>query len=161
MNKRRWKNLQPTSLRNAMEACKDYAKECQNLSVERIADRMGLADHFTLYKWISTARMPAVMIPAYEAACGCNYVTRWLASSAGKLLIDIPTGRRCAAEDTQELQAVLHSTTGALMAFYAGTSDAQSTLGALQTGLESLAWHRGNVQQHAHPQLELGDIGDE
>ena len=161
MNKRRWKNLQPTSLRHATELCKDYAKDCLNLSVERIAERMGLADHWTLYKWISSGRMPVVMIPVYEAACGCNYVTRWLASSAGKLLIDLPSGRNCSAQDMQELQAVLHRTTGALMAFHAGAADAQKTLGALQGGLEALAWHRGNVQQHAQPQLELGDLGDE
>ncbi|MCY1307296.1 hypothetical protein D9M70_572080 [compost metagenome] len=117
---------------------------------------MGLADHWTLYKWISTARMPVVMVPAYEAACGCNYVTRWLASSAGKLLVDIPTGRRCGAEDMHDLQGVLNTATGALIAFYNGTTDVQATLGALQNGLESLAWHRGNVAQHEQPQLELG-----
>lgn len=89
--------------------------------------------------------------------CGINLVSRWLASTGGKLLVDIPTGRSCTAHDMQELQAVLTTSMGALLAFYNGTSDAPTTLGALQAGLESLAWHRGNVQQHAHPQLELGE----
>ena len=40
MNKRRWKNLHPTSLRSALEACKDFARESANLSVERIAERV-------------------------------------------------------------------------------------------------------------------------
>ena len=53
---------------------------------------MGLDDHWTLYKWISNARMPAVCIRSYETACGIDYATRWLAASANRLLIDIPTG---------------------------------------------------------------------
>ncbi|MNE67920.1 hypothetical protein D3C80_1635560 [compost metagenome] len=118
---------------------------------------MGLADHWTLYKWISSGRMPAVMIPAYEAACGCNYVTRWMAGAAGKLLIDVPTGRKCSAQDIQELQAQLHAATGALMAFYAGHSDAEATLGSIRNAMEGLGWHHGNVAQHVQPQLELGD----
>jgi len=58
MTKRNWKRVQPSSLRNALELCKDYAKERHNLSVERIADRMGLSDHWTVYKWIQTGRIP-------------------------------------------------------------------------------------------------------
>lgn len=50
MSRRNWKHIQPTSLRQALELCKDHAKERHNLSVERIAERMGLADHWALYK---------------------------------------------------------------------------------------------------------------
>ncbi|MCY1509224.1 hypothetical protein D9M68_435580 [compost metagenome] len=157
MNRRRWKTIQPNSLRHSLELCKEYARDVLNLSVERLAERMGLADHWTLYKWISSGRMPAVMIPAYEAACGCNFVTRWMAGAAGKLLIDIPTGRKCSVQDIQDVQAQLHATTGALMAFYAGHLDAEATLGSIRTAMESLGWHHGNVAQHVQPQLELGD----
>lgn len=127
------------------------------MSVERIAELMGLADHWTLYKWLSTGRMPMVMVPVYEATCGCYYVTRWLASSSGKLLIDIPTGRALDADDVQALQTQLTLTTGALLSFYAGNKDADETLGAITHALEILAWHRGNVAQHDQPQLELGN----
>lgn len=156
MKRRNWKTAQPSSIRQALEWSLEYAKERHNLSVERIAERMGQANHWALYKWISEGRMPAVLIPAFEHVCGINLVSRWLASTGGKLLVDIPTGRGCSAQDMQELQAVLTTTIGALLAFYNATADADSTLGAIQAGLESLAWHRGNVQQHAHPQLELG-----
>lgn len=161
MRRRNWKHVRPTSLRNALELCKDYALAKQNLSEERIAVIMGLANHWTLYKWLSTGRMPAVMIPTYEAACGCHYVTQWLAASAGKLTIDIPTGKACQACDIQGLQAMLHATTGALMAFYAGQQDADHTLGSIQAAMAGLAWHHGNVQQHDQPQLELGEPEDE
>ena len=59
MSRRNWKRIQPTSLRHALELCKDFAKERHNLSVERIAERMGLTDHWTVYKWIQRRGLPA------------------------------------------------------------------------------------------------------
>ncbi|HII2941682.1 TPA: hypothetical protein ACY17N_004677 [Pseudomonas aeruginosa] len=157
MTPAQWKRAQPISLRDALKMSQQHAKERFNFSIERIAALMGLEDHWALYKWIANGRMPAVLIPAYEQACGINLVSRWLASSGGKLLIDIPTGRTSSAHDIQALQAVLHEATGKLMAFYSDNTEASATLAAIQAGLEELAWHRGNVQQHAHPQLELGE----
>lgn len=156
MKRRNWKYAQPSSLRQALEWCKEFARERHNLGVERIAERMGLPDHSALYKWLANGRMPAVLIPVYERVCGINLVSRWLAATAGKALIDIPTGRTATAQDTQRLQEIFTETTGTLLAFYSGKHDAADTLAALQNALEELAWHRGNVQQHAQPQLELG-----
>ncbi|WP_420598615.1 hypothetical protein [Neptuniibacter sp.] len=153
--RRSWKNCIPSNVRIALEGCKDYGKEKHNLSVEQIADRMGLADHWVLYKWINEGRMPINMITPYEHACGINLVSRWLAASNNRLLVEIPSGRNADAQDIQELQQQLHKVTGQLMKFYAGNSEAQETLNSIQTSMESLAWHRGNVQQHAQPQLEL------
>ena len=157
MNKRRWKSARPTSLRNAMELCKEYAREVHNKGMQRIADEMGVPDHWTVYKWLQTARMPASMIRPYEQACGCDYVTRWIAASAGRLTIEIPSGRKCAAEDMQALQELLNTAAGKLMAFYAKNSEADETLAAIQQAMESLAWHRGNVSQSNNPQLDFGD----
>ncbi|GLH34024.1 hypothetical protein BR1R5_34120 [Pseudomonas sp. BR1R-5] len=157
MSPRQWKRVQPNNLRDALKLCQQHAKERFNHSIERIAALMGLEDHWTLYKWIANGRMPAVLIPAYEQACGISLVTRWLASSGGKLLIDVPAGRTASTHDIQTLQATLHDATGQLMAFYADNVEAAAALAAIQAGLEELAWHRGNVQQHAQPQLELGD----
>lgn len=161
MTRRNWKSIRATSLRHAFELCKEHARAKRNLSVERIAELMGMDDHWALYKWLSSGRMPAVMIPNYENACGCHYVTQWLAASAGKMAIDIPTGRPCNQTDIQALQGLLHATTGALMAFYAGSADAPNTLAQIRAAMEGLGWHHGNVQQHDQPQLELGDTHDE
>ena len=157
MTRRSWKNAQPSSIRQDMEWSLEFAKERHNLSVERIAERMDQANHWALYKWLTEGRMPAVLIPAFEHACGISLVSRWLASTSGKLLIDIPSGRTCTAQDVNELQGVLNATTGALIAFYQGQLDADAAQAALQAGLTSLAWHRSNVQQHANPQLDLGE----
>jgi phosphate/sulfate permease len=157
MTPRQWKRVQPSTLRDALKLCQQHGRERHNLSIERIAALMGLEDHWALYKWVANGRMPAVLVPAFEAACGINLVSRWLAASAGKVLIEVPTGRAATAHDTQRLQEILTETTGTLLAFYAGKNDAQDTLAALQNAMEELAWHRGNVQQHGQPQLELGD----
>lgn len=155
MNRRRWKNVRPTSLRHALELCKDFAIDAHNKSVQRIADEMGLPDHWALYKWLQTGRMPANLIRPYERVCNCDYVTRWIAASAGRLTIEMPTGRHCTAQDTQVLQELLTTAAGKLLAFYAKNSEADETLAAIQAAMEGLAWHRGNVSQTQHPQLEL------
>jgi hypothetical protein len=67
----------------------------------------------------------------------------------------MPTGRNCTAQDTQALQELLTTATGKLLAFYAKNSEAEETLAAIQAAMEALAWHRGNVSQSQHPQLEL------
>jgi hypothetical protein len=157
MARRNWKKVQPTSLRNALELCKEFAREKHNLSVERIAERMGEADHWNLYKWFQSGRMPAVLIPAYEAACGIDFVTRWLANRDGKLLITIPTGRNLGTTDLNDLQEVLHTAVGSLIAFYQQKKATDETLADLTHALQILAWHRGNVAQHETPQLNLGE----
>lgn len=155
MKGRNWKRVIPTSLRHALELCKDYARERHNLSVERIAERMGLPDHWAVYKWIQTGRIPANLIPAYEAVCGINFVTRWLASTAGMLVIQAPTGRDATAADMQALQELLHAAVGQLLQFYAGKAQAPETLASIQQGMEGLAWHRGNVEKHAQPEFDF------
>lgn len=155
MSRRNWKHIQPTSLRQALELCKDHAKERHNLSVERIAERMGLADHWTLYKWFQNGRMPLNLVRPFESACGIDFVTRWQTASAGKLLIDMPSGRNCDAADIQTLQETLNTAVGHLLQFYSGKSEAADTLVVVQKAMEGLAWHRGNVEKHAQPELDL------
>ena len=153
--RRNWKRLQPTSLRHALELCKDFAKERHNLSVERIAERMGLTDHWTVYKWIQTGRIPANMIRPYEVACGIDYVTRWMAASNGRLLVQIATGRKLNHTDVAELHEHFAKALQLMTEFYAKPGDPAETLAALTAHMEHVAWHRQNVAQHANPQLEL------
>lgn len=151
--RRNWKTVQPTSLIHALRLCKDYAIERKRLSVERIADLMGVT-HDSLYKWLSTGRIPAVLIPGYENVCGVQFVTRWLAASSGKLVIDMPKGHEATAEDIQNLQMSLNMAVGELIRFYQTMTDQDTTLASLQTALESLAGHRANVIQTSNPELE-------
>ncbi|MDF0606654.1 hypothetical protein HZU77_013470 [Neisseriaceae bacterium TC5R-5] len=156
MTARNWKAVQATSLRHALELDKDFAKERRNLSVERIAEQMGLADHWALYKWFQNGRMPLVLLASYESVCGADYVLRWLAASRGKLLIDVPTGRQVGAVDIQTLQSALNQSVGLLLAFSTGKAEAADTLASIQQAMEGLAWHRSNVEKNRQPELELG-----
>lgn len=155
--KRNWKRAQANSLRQALEFCKEYARETKNLSIERIAELMGITDHWIIYKWIQTGRIPANLIAPYEVVCGIDFVTRWLAASSGKLLISMPTGRALKDADVIELHSGFSSALGLLTDFYAGKADAAATTEALILHLQQVAFHHANVQKHAAPELNFGE----
>ena len=155
MSRRNWKHVRPTSLIDALRLSKEFAQERGRLSVERIADRMGCT-HDSLYKWLATGRLPAILIPAYELACGCSFVSGWLAASAGKAVIDMPTGRTATQTDMVELNSGFASALQMLTDLYAGKAqDSAATVAALTAHLENVAWHRANAAQHATPELEF------
>ncbi len=150
-----WKRLQPRSLPHAMEACIDIARDLHNKSVERVAEHMGETGHWTIYKYVQSGRIPANLIRPFELACGADYVTRWLAASAGKLLIDVPTGRRLKESDVVTMHNGFGAALQLLTDFYAGKATAGDTLEALQNHLEAVAWHHHNVRQHGAPELDF------
>lgn len=157
--KRYWKTFQPADLRGAMDACVAYALEAHNLSIDRIAERMGLGTKWTLYKLIGELRMTAAQVRSFEHACGANYVSRYIAASAGLLAIEIPAGRQQSGDDIQSVQANLHAAVGALMDFHAHRIDAAEALERISAGLSDLAWHRENVARSTQPQLDFSPEG--
>lgn len=150
-----WKAYQPTSCRDALHQCKAYAQEARNLSVERIADQMGLPDHWALYKWIESGRFPFVLIPAYESACGINLPSRWLAATQRRLLVDMPVGRAADQGDLVQLGTGFQQAVQLLSDFYKanGGADAAPVLDALRAHLQSVAFHHANVAGFAEPEL--------
>lgn len=156
MGRRNWKQVRATSMIEALRFCKEFAQERSNLSIERIADRMG-ATHDSLYKWLASGRLPAILIPAFELACGCHFASEWLAASANKLVVNMPTGRTATQADMVELNSCFASALQLLTDFYAapGKADATETLTALTNHLQQVAWHHANVGQHANPELEF------
>jgi len=152
---RDWKALRPTGLRESMDACKDHAASVLGLSVQRLADNMGVSDHWSLYKWFQNGRMPVNLVRPFERACGQNYVTRWLVASGGMMTIDIPTGRKLKPNDFTDLHAHFAETMRLLSDYYAEPTNNAEVLAALNTHMEHVGWHRLNVAQHIQPQLEL------
>lgn len=162
MRRRNWKSVVPRSPADAMNACAERALERHNRGIERLAcDHLGQNNASTLYKWMGNGRLPLSLILPLEHACGLPLITRYLAAAHGKLLVDVPTGKQPNAVDVQQLQELLNAAVGALICFAAGKQDATTTLDAIRAGLESLAWHHGNVQQHERPQLDFGASDDE
>lgn len=150
------KRLRANSLVHAMRLCKEYAQVKRHLSVERIADRMGTT-HDSLYKWLATGRMPAILIPAFELACGCHYVSEWLAASADRLVVDMPTGRKAEGSELLDMNSSCAAALQLLTAFYAApqAADPEATLAALRLHLEQVAYHHHNVAAYATPELEF------
>ncbi|GKT21691.1 hypothetical protein [Acidovorax sp. SUPP3334] len=156
MSRRNWKHLRANSLVHAMRLCKEFAQERWNLSVERIADRMGVT-HDSLYKWLGTGRMPAILVPAYELACGCHYVTDWYAAAAGRLVVPMPTGRAVGEAELLAVNSGCAAALALLTTFYAdpAQADTAATLEALRAHLEQVAFHHHNVARCVAPDLEF------
>ena len=156
MSRRNWKQLRANSLVHALRLCKEFAQERHNLSVERIADRMGVT-HDSLYKWLGTGRMPANLVLTYEMVCGCHFVTDWYAGAAGRLVVPMPTGRTVAEPELLAVNSSCAAALALLTKFYADptSTDTDATLDALRVHLEQVAFHHHNVARYAAPQLEL------
>ena len=157
MSGRNWKRVQPGDLRGAMDLCLEYARAKHNRSVDSVAELMGLASKWTLYKWVQEASLPSRLIKPFEHACGIDYVSRWLVVSGGKLVIEIPKGRNGTPEDVQVLQAATHEANGAVMQFYEGKISAEKALAAIQAALENMAWHKGNIENYRQPMLPFDE----
>ena len=155
MHKRNWNRYRPHSLQDATEACIEFARERHNLSIDHIADRMGVASKWTVYKWVESAGIPLRSIHAFEAACGAHYITGYLAARAHKLLIDIPHGRLPSPSDIALVQATCTDAVQALIGFAAGSCSAEETTQHLTRALERLAFERGQVERAHQPELEL------
>lgn len=156
MSKTNWRNVRPANIQDAFSWCIRYAKHKRNLSVESIADVMGV-NHWTLYKWAGEGDMPAKLIRGFENACGVDYVSRWLVESAGKMVIDVPRGKQCGAGEIHRFQTDCHTATGLLITFYGELTGLEETLASLQTLLEQTAWHKGNVEKYRQPELPFDE----
>ena len=154
MSKRDWKRVRANSMVHALRLCKEFAQDRKQLSVERIADCMGVT-HDSLYKWLATGRMPACLVPTYELACGCSFVSTWLAAGSGRIVLDIPKGRTSTGADLVELNASFAEALKLLSDFYAGKADEAQTKEALKAHLEQVTWHHHNVATHTNPELEF------
>jgi hypothetical protein len=146
---------QAHSIPHAIELCLEFARQKKRMSVDRVADGMGLANKWTLYKWMESGRLPAVMIRPLEQTCGADYLTRYLGHAAHKLLTDIPSGRFVTESDINSLQVSFSACISELIQFYDGKATQSQTLHALRELMEGMAWHHRNVEQHLQPELDL------
>lgn len=144
----------PTSLRAAFELDKTHAERHRRLNIERLAELLSVTPAL-LYKWIETDSMPIRAVIAWQHLTGASHVVRYLASRIGAVVVQIPSGRPVSAEDIHDLQAVLNDAPGALLDLRGGRITRDDCVGALTSGIESLAWHRANVEKSEQPELEF------
>ncbi|MAK90429.1 MAG: hypothetical protein CMI08_09125 [Oceanospirillaceae bacterium] len=138
-----------------MQLCADYARDAKNLSMERIADGMGLPSVNTLYKWVAEGRMPANFIRPFENTCGCTFVTKYIAASSHHLVVAMPTSHKPSSDDLLELNALLTTAVASLGSYYKGETEADAVITTLTEGMEQLAAHRANVERDQSPELDL------
>lgn len=155
--RRNWKRIRPTSLPHAMELCLDHARERLNRSVDNVADLMGVTNKWNLYKWVQSGNLPARLIPPFEAACGINFISLWLASGANKLLIDIPTGKNVSPTSLAVMQQNFSQAFAHLANFYEQQTEPDDTLFALQLTMGDIGWHHANVSTYAQPELDFSE----
>lgn len=157
MAKRNWKRTAPTSLCNAMELCVEFGRVRKNKSVEQIACDMGMPNHWTLYKWLESGRLPANMIRPFELSTGASYVTQFLATSGHKLLVDIPTAKPANDNDLLTLNSSFNDALKVLEEFYKGKASGDQTLRELRNVMTGIAGHHARVESYATPELGLFD----
>lgn len=155
MTRRNWKKANPRTFGEAIEMCLDYAEQVHRRNADRVAEMAGEKSKWTVYGWAREENVPGRKILAFQHACGCDFITRYLAHSNDQLLVSIPSGRLPDGADVQKLQATLNAAVGSLLAFATGKADVDEVGHDLNLALESLAWHRENVHRAAQPELEL------
>lgn len=155
MRKRNWKTFRPNSLQHALEGCVNFAREQGNLSIERVADLMGLPSHWSLYKWIENGNLPARLVATFEHATGASFVTQYFAATSRKLLIDIPSGRKRKPGDVARVQETCTAAVQALLHFDNGKLDANECIAQITIAMEHLAAERAQVEKFQQPGLDL------
>jgi hypothetical protein len=134
---------------------KAHALKHKRLNIERLSELLGTTPA-TLYKWIETDSMPIRMLIAWQHLTGANNVVRYLASRESCVVIAIPSGKCVDADDVHALQATVNGSIGAYLDFLSGRTDRETCVAKFSTGLESMAWHRANVEKSDQPELEFG-----
>ncbi|KGH08735.1 MULTISPECIES: hypothetical protein [Comamonas] len=157
MIRRNWNRFRASNFLEAVRACKDFGLERHGRTVARIADHAGATED-TMYKWIATGRIPGILIPTYEMACGAHFISDWLATSAGRMVIPMPTGRKATEAELLQISEDCAASMRKLAAFYADPSKADTTelMELLQRHLEQVAFHHHNVGRYQTPELEFG-----
>ena len=154
MTRKRWKPVQPASMQHAIRLCLDYALHKHNRSVARVAELIGTSE-WAVYKWMSEGSIPSVRIRPFEFACDATFITHYIATSAQKLVIDIPTGRSGSQDELLDLQNQLNDAVSLLTRFYRGEAEAEDVLHGVTRAMQQLAGHRENVRKHDAPELAL------
>ncbi len=157
---KRWKPVQPRDMQHAIRLCLDYAQHKHNRSVARVAELIGTTE-WSIYKWMSEGSMPSQRIRPFEFACDATFVTQYIATSAQKLIIDIPAGRPSDEAGLLDLQNTLNESVSLLTRFYRGEAEADQVLEGVTQAMVGLAGHRVNVSKHDAPELALFEEGQE
>lgn len=134
--------------------CKDYAKHRHNLSVERIADDMGMTAS-RLYQHLENGDMPFNRVRSFQRACRCNYVTQYMAYGDNCMLVPIPSAQKIDDDKLVHISATYSRALNLLTTFHQNGQDPDVVIEALTAHMETTAWHRANVEKHQQPEFDF------
>jgi len=154
MSRKNWNQLVPRSLTESLQLCKEFAMANKQMSVPRIADRIGTSPDM-LYKHLGGATMPAYMLIPYMEACNRAYPLHYMAHSLNYLLVPMPRGRKAAHKTLIQLSQFCNAVMGQLLALESGECQPQDVTDQLTLLMENLAYHRLEAQKYDQPELDL------
>lgn len=153
---RRWKSIRPTSLSEAVDLATEFAA-ADGKPAKRMADFMGV-ELKTYYRWLAENSMPLNRIRQFEEFAGVSFISEYLClAHGGKVVINIPAGKKAGVADLAEVQAGFAEAIALLARFYQNGEALEETISALTTTLTQLAYQRSNVMKASAPELALFD----
>ena len=154
MSRRNWNQVVPRSLADALQLNKEFACQTKQMSVARIADRIGCSTD-SLYKYLGGATMPANLLIPFMDACHKVYPLQYLAHSLNLLLIPMPRGRKAEHKTLVQLNMFCSQVMAMMLALQSGESSQKEVADNLTMLMESIAYHRAEVQKQVQPELSL------
>lgn len=154
MNKRNWNQVIPRSLTESLQLTKDFACTTKQLSVPRIADRMGCSTD-SLYKYLGGATMPANLMIPFMETCHRVYPIQYMAHSLNMMLVPMPRGRKAEHKTLVQLNMFCSAVMSKLLALHSGECSQQEAVDHLTLLIENLAYHRAEASKLQQPELEL------
>jgi len=123
----------------AIAACLRHAKIERCRDIQDIAKAMGLPNHWVLYKWIETARIPALMVPSFEDACGAAFLSQSLAEASGLIAIKAPTAQAATAVDWAQANVLVAKAMADAAASIADPAQWREAIKACNQAMNALA----------------------
>lgn len=154
MSRKNWNQLVARSLTESLQLCKEFAIANKQMSVPRIADRIGTSPDM-LYKHLGGATMPAFMLIPYMEATHRIYPLQYMAHSLNHLLAPMPRGRKAEHKTLIALSQFCNAVMGQMLALQSGECQPQNVTDQLTLLMENLAYHRLESQKHDQPELDL------
>ena len=140
-----------SDIRAAMRESLKFAKKEHYLDVADVADRMGLPNAWVLFKWAETGRIPALVIPAFEKACGTALLSRSLAEASGHLVIRARSHPIGSAADWSQVNLLVAQAMAEAAAVVAAPAPERrrATIKAINKAMDILAYMRFELAQEA------------
>ncbi|WP_027670065.1 hypothetical protein [Rheinheimera baltica] len=154
MSRKNWNQVIPRSLTESLQLTKDFACATKQLSVPRIADRMGCSTD-SLYKYLGGATMPTNLLIPFMETCHRVYPIQYMAHSLNMMLVPMPRGRKAEHKELVKLNMFCGEVMGKLLALHSGECSQQDAIDHLTLLIENLAYHRAEAGKLQQPELEL------